>query len=152
MSKEDLAKTILINDSELMDILLGGVYTYEEIGVEGVRRDVGSPTENAFDADGVLLPIAVIHEGQEVPYGNVRGTDFTALSKTIIIHLSQFRGHDQIDLAAARIKLILDQKRLGKSFPIWHIFTSPPIPDVGAIANSTFVTQVWQVVYTQVTA
>jgi hypothetical protein len=150
-------KALLTADIPLMAILTGGIYTDQELGVEGIRRGGDNITENpsinAFDADGKIRPCALIREGNIVPYGNIRSEDgFTAVSQTVMIYLIEMRGHDQVDLAKERIKVVLKDKRLGRSYPIWWLFDSLPVPDAGPILNSTVIQQVWQVVSTRVLA
>lgn len=141
----------LIADAPLMLILTGGIFTDQAVGVEGFRREAGSPTESAFDADDFIKPCALIKEGNTVPFGNVRsdGDGFIAVSQTVFVYLYEMRGHDQIDLARERIKVVLKNKRLGRSYTIMWAFDSLPIPDSGPLLNSTSINQVWQVVSTR---
>lgn len=152
MTREAEMKALLIADIPLMAILTGGVYTEQEVGVEGFRREDGAPTENAFDADGLIKPSVLIREGNILPYGDVRSQkdNFIAVSQTVMLYFFEMRGHDQIDLAKERVKVILKDKRLGRSYPIWWLFDSQPVPDSGPLLNSTTLTQVWQVVSTRI--
>lgn len=151
MTHEAAMVTLMKADAPLMAILTGGVFTDEEVGVEGIRRDEGTITEDSYDEKGVIKPLAVVKEGNVVPYGP-RSVDVEILSQTIMIYFIQFRGHDQIDLAKERTKIVLNQKRLGRTYPIWHVFDSMPVPDAGPVMNSTVINQVWQVVFTRVFA
>jgi hypothetical protein len=96
----------------------------------------------------------LIKEGNTVPFGNIRseGDGFVAVSQSVFIYLYEMRGHDQIDLAKERIKVVLKDKRLGRSYPIMWSFDSLPVPDSGPLLNSTTINQVWQVVSTRVLA
>jgi hypothetical protein len=148
MSREAEIKSLLIADSELMSILTGSIYTDEEVGIEGIRRGDGSPTENAFDADGILKPMAVVRQRGENPYSDVRfqRDKMTATSQAVEIHFYEFRGHSEIEAAAHRTYEILEGERLDRSYPLVWLGDSPPFPDTGPVANSTSVLQEWQVI------
>jgi hypothetical protein len=154
MSRETEVKAILQADVPLMALLTGGIYTAEEVGVEGFRREEGTPTEDAFDADGYLLPCAMIREGSIAPYGNLRDAQggFLAVSQAVMIYYYQFRGHDVISQARDRVLDILEGTRLGRSYPIWTDGSALPVPDTGPVMNSTTIVQAWQVVSTKVLA
>lgn len=148
MSRESEVKALLIADPLLMTILLGGIYTDEEIGVEGYRRGDDSPTAAAFDADGFLLPTACVRQRGEIPYQDIRNLSdkFTATIQVVEIYFYERRGHTQVDLAKHRAWEILEGERLTDSYPIWWDGDSPHLPDVGPIANSTTVLQEWVVI------
>lgn len=151
MSREEQVATLMRADAQLMSILTGGVWTSEDIrGVEGIRRGDDSPTAAAFDADGFLLPCALVREDDLVPYSGIRSPGMELVGQVIFIHFYQMRGHEVIDLAKERNKIVLDQQRLGRSYPIWWLTDSLPVPDSGPLQNSTTISQIWQVVSTQV--
>lgn len=151
MSREDEAAVILRADATLTAILTGGIYTDEELGVEGIRRGVDSPADAAFDADGILLPCLLLREGSISPYGNVRNVHdkFSAISQLLSCYVFEFRGHVSIDLARARVFELLEGVRLGRSYPIWMAFESPVIPDGGPVANSSVQRLDWLIVSTR---
>jgi hypothetical protein len=158
MTREAEMKALLIADAPLMAILTGGIFTEQELGVEGIRRGgdntTENPSKNAFDAEGRIKPTLLIREGNVVPYGDLRSGDgeFIAVSQTLMLYFMEFRGHDQIDLARDRVKVVLKEKRLGRSYPVAWLFDSLPVPDSGPVLNSTTATQVWQCVSTRVLA
>jgi hypothetical protein len=148
MSRESEIATLLLADAPLVAILTGGIYTDEELGVEGIRRGDGSPTENAFDTDGVLKPMAVVRQRGENPYSDVRfqRDKITATSQVVMVYFYEFRGHSEIEAAANRTYEILEGERLERSYPLVWLGDSPPFPDTGPVTNSTSVFQEWQII------
>lgn len=153
MTKESEIADILRADTELMSILTGGVYTDEEIGVEGIRRslepDDTNPTKGAFTADGKLLPCAVVRQGGENIYQNLvlPADGITAMSQVVTIYYYEFRGHVNIDLARQRAYELLFQRQLTRTNPMWLGSQSPTYPDMGPVQNSTVGIQEWIVVF-----
>lgn len=148
MTKESEIAALLLADAPLVAILTGGIYTDQEIGVEGIRRGEDSPTEAAFDVDGRLLPCAVVRQRGEFPYGDWRSLKekTVAVSQVVEVYYYEFRGHDQIDLAKYRACEVLEGVRLTDSYPIWWIMETSHIPDVGPVMNATVLRQDWQVI------
>ena len=148
MSKEEDVAVLLRADATLTALLTGGIYTEEELGVEGFRRGEDSPCDAAFDDDGLLKPCALVRETGDTPFGDVRNLAdrFTAMSKMVIIFFFQMRGHDVIDLAKVESYRILEGVRLGRTYPIWLVGETSPVPDGGPIANSTMTRQDWLVI------
>lgn len=150
-TRESQVKALLEADVQLMAILTGGVWTDEEVGIEGIRRGDDSPTAIAFDADGYLKPCVVIRQSGELPFPGTQspGQNFTGEAMTIQLFFYQNRGHDQLELAKRRSWTVLNNKRLGASYPIWCDFQSGYLYDVGALQNSTTFRQDWRVVSTR---
>lgn len=148
MTREAEIKAIFMADPEMRSILTGGVYTEQEVGVEGIRRGEGTPTENAFDERGQIKPTALIREGNVLPYGNVRipKEKYTAISQVVSIFFFQMRGWEIVEAAKIRSYELLEGVRLDESYPIWWVFETPPVPDSGPILNSTTLRQDWMVV------
>lgn len=151
MTREAEVKVLLLADPTVTAIVEDRIYTEGEIGIEGIRRGDDSPTNNAFDADGMILPSIFVREGSLIPYGNVRSLKdkFIALSQMVSLYFIEFRGSDQILLLKDRTCEILEGIRLGRSFPIWWVSETPPVPDTGPVANSTTLRQDWIVVSTR---
>lgn len=148
MTIEEQIVAVLEADNELMALLTGGVYTYQEIGVEGFRRGAESPTSAAFDENGELLPSALVRESGVVPFGNVRNPakGFMAQTQLVAIYLHEMRGHEVITPASERIYELLENRRLVSTYPMWFNAQTAAIPDSGPILNSTSITQDWMVV------
>lgn len=153
MTKEQEIAEILRADDTLMALLTGGVFTDEEIGVEGIRRSLEptdtNPTKDVFDADGILQPCAVVRERGETIWQNINlvSDQIQAVGQVVQIYFYQFRGHDIIQQARNRVYQLLMNRQLSPSFPMWRIADSPSFPDTGPIANSTTIIQDWQVVF-----
>jgi hypothetical protein len=149
MTKEQDLANLLLADSTLMALLTGGVYTDEELGIQGMRRGDDSPTENAFDADGVLKPCAVVRQGAETAYGGIRSVkdQITGMTQPIEVYFYEDRGRDVIIAAKQRAYELLENRRLPASYPLIWVGDTPPFYDVGPVANSTTIRQSWRCVF-----
>lgn len=150
MSRELEVAELLRGDTALMGILLGGVYTSQEAGVDGIRRGEHSPTKAAFDVDGYLLPCALVKDRPLVPYGNVRdeAEQIVSVSQVVEVYLYQDRGHVAIDEAKERSFSILSnpRNRLTSAYPSNWILEVGPVPDVGPLKGNTTLRQDWQII------
>lgn len=154
-SREEQIRDLLIADATLMAILTGGIYTSEEIGVEGIRRgdeDTESTdysiTAVAFDEHGVLKPCAVVRQEDVNPYPLTRSqaNKIAGVTQLVNIFYYQFRRHDMIDAAVTRVYELLEGERIPDAYPlIWENETGY-FPDVGPVANATTQRQTWRVV------
>lgn len=149
MSHEGDVATVLRADAELVAILTGGIYTEEEIGIQGIRRGADSPTNDAFDAEGVLKPTAVVREGAEVGYSTIRSVKdkIAGVTQPIEIYFYQHRDKASIFLAKQRVFELLENRRLSGTYPLIWMGETPVYYDVGPLANSTTVRQDWRCVY-----
>lgn len=150
MSYEDDVRDILAADAAMQALMTGGFYTEQQVGVEGIRRGDDVPTELAFDERGELKGTVLVREGNALPYGTVRSQrdKITAMSKLVSIYFFEMRGHEVVDAAKNRAYALLEGIRLPtKSYPIWLVAETPPVPDTGPIANSTTIRQDWMVVF-----
>ena len=140
---------ILRADATMMAILLGGVYTEEEIGVEGIRRGEDSPTALAFDDRGVLLPCAVVRHHSPFPVDGVvdEAEGIMSVRQITSIFYYQFRGHAIVDSAKDRGYSILQGTKLENTNKLVFLFETDAIPDMGPVANSTVLRQDWDAVY-----
>lgn len=148
MSRESEVKDVLTANATLMALLTGGIYTSEEVGVEGVRRGVDAPTNAAFDENGNLKPCAVVVERGLVPFGQWRDLKekITPTSQMVGIFFYQFRGHSEVALAKNITYTILEGIRLPASYELSWSFETAPLYDMGPVKNSTVLRQDWQVV------
>ena len=149
MSKEQDVVDLLLADSVLTSILTGGIYTDETVSLQGFHRGEDSPTNAAFDEDGNLLPCAIVRQESEEPYRGLQmpRDQITPTSQAILIFFYQNRERDQIVLAKKRSYQVLQNKRLGKTYPLIWIGDTPPFFDVGPVANSTTIRQDWRCVF-----
>lgn len=148
-TKEQDVVAVLEADGTLMAILTGGVYYDEEIGIQGFHRGDDSTTDAAFNADGNLLPCAVVRQGPELAMAGIRdpGEKIVGLAQPIEIYFYQERDKDQILLARKRVYDLLEQRRLPGTYPLTWVSDSPAFYDVGPIANSTTLRQDWRCVF-----
>lgn len=153
MTREADVKAILIADAPLMALLTGGVFTDEEVGVEGIRRSLEptdtNPTKDVFDADGVLQPCAVVRQRGETLYQNINlvSDQIQAVGQVVQIYYYEFRQAVIIHQAKQRVYELLMGVRVGGSYPVWRMAESPIFPDTGPVQNSTTAIQDWQIVF-----
>lgn len=147
MTRETEIATLLRADAELTSILVGGIYTDEEVGVEGIRRGDDSPTAQAFDASGTLLPCAVVRQSDLVPVDSVRmqRDRMSGTSQLLQIYFYQFRQYNHIELARQRCYELLEGVRLAASYPLIWVVDSPYFYDVGPVANAITLYQNWRI-------
>lgn len=136
-------------DATLMAILLGGVYTEEEVGVEGIRRGDSSPTADAFDQGGILQPCAVVRHHSPFPSDEVRDEDegMMSVQQVISVFYYQFRGHLIVDSAKDRGYSVLQGFKPENTTRLSFLFETDAIADMGPVANSTVLRQDWQTFY-----
>jgi hypothetical protein len=155
MSLESQIADIFRADAQMMSILLGGVYTSEEVGVEGIRRGEDSPitgnlspTKAAFDVDGEILPCALVVELDTVGYGELEDMEekTRGVSTTVSISYYQRRGHATIKAAALRGFTLLYGTRLTRTYPLMAEIETAPLADIGPIKNSMTIVQPWMIV------
>lgn len=149
MSLEEKVAELLRADPVVAGLLPGGIYTDEQLGVEGLRRGEHSPCNEAFDADGMIVPCAVVRQSGEAPYGPNRNVydKFAAMSQMVMVYFFEMRGHTVVDQVKLESYRVLEGKRLGKTYPIWMVSESPAYPDGGPVVNSTMLRQDWMAVF-----
>lgn len=98
----------LQSDDTLMDILTGGVYTDK---AEINRQDV----PDAFDANGEILPCALVKLGVETP----RGPYSRSVQTPLIIYFYQRAGYTSIGGAMTRTYNLLHEKKVGST--TWQV-------------------------------
>lgn len=154
MTLEEEVEAILEADDELVALATGGIYADQFVGVEGFHRGEHSKTADAFDENGELKPCILIREGAEVPYGNVRNPmqGYMAVAQGFSLYFFQMRDRDQIDLMKDRTFQLLEGVRVGRSYPVWKVGQTSPVPDSGPLLNSTSFRQDWMRVRMLVTS
>jgi hypothetical protein len=108
MSLSDDVKTALEDDDELMAILTGGIHN----GVEEISKQ---NTPSAFDANGEIMPCALIKVPIEIPTGPFA----RSVRTSFVIYLYQFSGYDAIEPAMGLIFDDLNEQRIGTN--VWNI-------------------------------
>lgn len=91
-------KTFLESDGTLMATLTGGIYDTVEIS----RQE----TAAAFDANGDLLPCALIKTENEVPFGSLD----TSTRAFVLILLYERSGYANINAAISRLYTLLNRQ------------------------------------------
>jgi hypothetical protein len=131
-----------------MALVPGGLYTDEQIGVEGIRRGEHSPTAAAFNDDGSLRVCCVIRQDALNPYQDIRiqKEKITATSQLVYLYFYEFRGHSGIDAAKERSYAVLEGERLPNSYQIWWDYETAHFPDIGPVKHSTTLRQDWRIV------
>lgn len=149
MSREQDFVDLLKTSATLTAIMTGGIYSDEEIGIEGIHRGDDSTTNAAFDENGNLKPCILVRQDGKIPYGNnVRNLKdkFVATNQMVRIFFYQRRGHAVIEIAKETVYSILEGYKFSDAYPIWFEYETPYLYDGGPIANSTVCRQDWNVV------
>lgn len=147
--REEQIRDLLLADAEMQLLLPGGIFTDEEVGIEGIRR--GAPLfANTFTPAGQLKSCALVREGDLISYPNIRDEREKAVGVTqmVQVYYIEMRGADDIQPAKDRGYAVLAGVRLTNpgSYPlIWEQETSR-FYDAGPVANSTVLRQDWRVV------
>lgn len=147
-SREEDVKAILIADPLLVSLLTGGIYTDQEIGIEGIHRGEDSNTDAAFDEMGILKPCCIIRQSALIPRseGRIQKEKKVLANRPLFIIYYQHRGMDILQPAIQRGFELLEGERLKKSYPLIWEGESPFLYDVGPVANATTVKQDWNIV------
>lgn len=140
--------TLLRADDTLSTLLPGGIYTDQELGLEGFERDSGTVSENAFDADGFIKPSIVIHTRGAVPFGPLADLNerLTSTIEYVEIYFYQHRKTDIICDAKELVYSLLQGVRLPDSYPLTWDFETPYYYDLGPVQYATVLRQDWAVV------
>ncbi len=93
---------VLTADSTLTTLLTGGIYA---VGVNNVREISRQSTPDAFDANGELLPCALVKLETAVPTGPHK----RAARQFLVVYVYQRSGHSVINTALDRIVDLLDE-------------------------------------------
>lgn len=97
-------KAALEADATLMATLTGGVYT------ETITRQ---RTPGAFDANGELLPCALVRVERDAQHGPYTGPDTLSARVYIVVYFYQQSGYGVIDAALDRVRALLHRAKLG---------------------------------------
>ena len=92
-------------DETFAGLMSGGVYA----GVTISR----SRTPGAYDANGELLPCALVRIEADTQHGPYTGADTTSTRLFVVLYCYQRSGYDAIDPALDRAKAILHRSQLG---------------------------------------
>jgi hypothetical protein len=143
VAREDDFKTIMAADAPLVAILTGGIHTSGTVGLEGITRD----TVPAAFSGGYLLPCALVRQRGNVPTGDVEDyNDQTTSARQIVeIWLYQDRNYTQIDLAAARLYVLLQGRVMNDSFEIRLANVIDRGRDEGSLDGASLARLDWQV-------
>lgn len=106
----------MIADATLVATLTGGIYKRESVGMEGITRG----TQAAFDANGYLLPCALVKQAPHVPDGQIydEAAQIDSARQRIEIWLYEDRGYTAIDSAKARLKVLFKGHKFSNAAPI----------------------------------
>lgn len=103
MAISAVIRDVLASDAGLAALLTGGIYSYEQIGRNGISRVT---TPDAYAADGFLKPCAIVKGGDARATGAIRD-DAPGMRQMVEVYLYDDgdRGYGTItqarDLAAA---------------------------------------------------
>lgn len=118
MGIRETVKTVLGADATLAGLLTGGVWSNEgEISRE--------ETPGAFDANGELLPCALVKVESETQYGPLN----TSSRLYLVIYFYQRRGYTAIEAAIERVYNLLNMQKLGID-QVWEIRHADDMPNL----------------------
>jgi len=112
----ETVRALLANDPTLAGLLTGGVYGATEISRQN--------TAAAFDANGELLPCALVKLETETPGGPYD----TSSRQFILILFYQRSGRTTIDAAVARAFTLLNRVKAGTN--VWEIVHADDVLDL----------------------
>jgi len=136
VSREEQIATILQADSSLTAILSGGIFVSGDLGPAGITRD---SCPDCFDADGYLLPCAIVKQRGDIPTfeaGDVAGK-VTSANQVIELWLYQDTTYTAIDAAKPNIYRLLQGAVLPDSFEIYLSNTLSRQRDTGALQDAS---------------
>lgn len=117
MSYADAIYTILSEDDTLLDTLTGGVYLKKNLTPEGIDRE---ETEDAYDDDGLLLPIAIVKARGNIPTFELRdeAEQLTSTEQVVEVwfHNDRDAGWGALETAADRVYALLHDKQIPGGF------------------------------------
>lgn len=144
MSREEDFASLMEADDTLMDILLGGVHQTGEVGLEGISR---ATTPAAFDANGFLLPSALVKQRGKVPTGAIvdYNEQISSARQIVEVWLYEDRGYTNIDAAAARLYALLQGHMFSDSYEVRLANVIDRTRDEGALAGASLARLDWQV-------
>lgn len=156
LTREQQFKALLVADDEFRGLMEGGIYTDEELGVEGFRRGETDPSDRnysvtaaAFDENGNIRVCCLIREGGVMPYGPTQNPTkkISGTSQRVEILFYQHRNYNIINAARARSFLVLSGERLEDpgSYPLTWLADTPYFYDTGPVINSVTTKQDWMV-------
>ncbi len=116
MSIRSAILAILAGDTTLLATLTGGVYSATEIS-----RQL---TPGAFDANGEVLPCALLVLEAEDPVGPYN----TSSRLFVVLYLYEQQGYTAIDAALKRIYTLLHRQRISGN-GIWEMRHVGDVPD-----------------------
>lgn len=144
MAYEDDVNTLLEADATLVAILTGGIYKSGELGPLGITRGT---TSAAFDANGYLLPCALVKERAQVATADVSdyGAQVNSARQVIEIWLYQEQGsYAALDSARARLRVLLQGYVFSGAFEANLTQQFTRLREPGALAGASMARQDWQ--------
>lgn len=142
MTREADFATRMGADATLTAILTGGIYQAGNLGFEGISR---TNTPAAFDANGFLLPCALVKERGEIPdrIAQDQIAQRASTAQVVEIWLYQDRQYASIDAALSRLFVLFYGHQFSDSLPLDWINTINREQDEGALQGSSLARQDW---------
>ncbi len=109
----------LATDPTLQALLTGGVYAVREITRQA--------TPDAFDANGEVLPCALVARESDTASGPYAEAGALSSQMFVAIYFYQRSGHDIIDAAQERAAAVLHRQKLDDG--VWEIVWSDDVTD-----------------------
>lgn len=129
-------------DVTLMATLTGGVYTVGAIGRDGISRDTAA---DAFDANGYLLPCALVKQRELVADNQVVDQTIASAAQVVEIYFYQDSDYAAIATAVNRCFDLFNQHQFSDSFPCEWIGLADRLQDGGALKGASMARMDWLV-------
>jgi hypothetical protein len=136
MSREHDVKTRLAADATLLTILTGRIHADGALGRLGITRDTAP---DAFDANGWLLPCALVRERALIPAGDIRDLEaqVASTSQMVEVWLYEDAGFANIEAASNRIYALLQGYPFSGAYPAEWTFSTPVLRDEGTLSGAS---------------
>lgn len=148
MSREQQVANLLKTNAPLVALMTGGIYSDQEVGIEGIHRGEDSTTAAAFDENGYLKPCILVRQEGRIPYSDVRNLKdkFVATNQMVRVFFYQFRGHNVSEVAKEMVYGVLEGHKFSDAYPLWFEFETAYFYSAGPVANATVCRQDWNCV------
>lgn len=126
----------LVSDAALAAILTGGIYGYEATRRLGITRQ---STPDAFDAEGFLLPCALVKMRGPVANSNLAdlAEQVIASRQVAEIWLLEDQFYTAIEAADIEIFRLLHGYKLPHAWQMAWAFTTAPLTDEGSLKGAS---------------
>lgn len=126
----------LVGDPPLAALLSGGIYAFSEIRRLGITR---ATVPAAFDAEGFVLPLAVVKSRVPVPIGGLTDLEEQVGARRTVMEIWVYEDQEYttIDLSLTHIYRVLQGHKLAGAWPLAWAFQTVPLVDNGSLKGAS---------------